>query len=83
MRVLNTGWRELARMRVTILLDEEEVKILKKRAKENLLSLKEQIEDIVRRSCVSAKRKQNQRKIKVDDKLVGIFSREKRGRKKK
>ena len=65
-----------------ISLDNEEIKILKKRAKKNLLSLREQIEDIVRRSCInSGKRKY--RVIKTDDKLVGIFSRERKGRKKK
>lgn len=70
-------------MRLTISLSEVEIKLLKARAKKNLLSLKEQIEDIVRRSCVSAKRKQTSRKIKIDDKLVGVFSRHKRKKKKK
>jgi predicted transport protein len=70
-------------MKVTINLSDEELKILKKRAKKNLLSLREQIEDIVRRSCVNYKERTNYRAIKVDDKLVAVFSREKRGRKKK
>ena len=69
--------------RVTILLDETEVKLLKKRAKGNLFTLKEQIEDIVRRSCVSFSKKTGTKTIKVDDKLVGIFSRKKTGPKKK
>jgi len=69
-------------MRLTILLDESEIKILKKRAKANLLTLREQVEDIVRRSCVNSSKKTGYMAIKIDDKLVGIFSREKRGRKK-
>lgn len=69
-------------MRVTINLDDEEVKILKKRAKKNLFSLTEQVQDIVRRSCVSYSGTGKSR-FKADDKLIQIFSREKRGRKKK
>ena len=69
-------------MKLSISLDDDEVKILKKRAKKNILSLKEQVEDIIRRSCVNTSGKST-RTFKCDDKLVGIFSREKRGRKKK
>jgi len=69
-------------MKLTISLDEEEVKILKRRAKKNLLTIREQVEDIIRRSCVSSK-KRGYRQIKVDDKLVAVFSRERRGRKPK
>ena len=68
-------------LKITIQLDEKELKILKKRAEKNLFSLKEQIEDIVRRSCANTKK--STRPFKVDDKLVGIFSRQKSGRKKK
>lgn len=69
-------------MKLTISLDDDEVKILKRRAKKNLFSLKEQVEDIVRRSCVSSKTG-SYITFKSDDKLVEIFSRDKRGRKKK
>ena len=69
-------------MKLTISLDDEEVKILKRRAKKNLLTLREQVEDIIRRSCVSSS-KGTYRPLKIDDKLVGVFSRERRGRKKK
>jgi len=69
-------------MKLTISLDAEEVKILKRRAKKNLLTIREQVEDIIRRSCISSS-KGGYRPLKIDDKLVGIFSREKRGRKKK
>ena len=65
--------------KITILLDEQEVKILEKRAKKNLFSLREQIEDIVRRSCANTKK--GTRPLKIDDRLVGIFSRQRSGRK--
>jgi len=68
--------------KITILIDDKEEKILKKRAKKNLFSLREQIEDIIRRSCVTYTHGAY-KPIKIDDKLVAIFSREKRGRKKK
>ena len=67
-------------MRLTIDLTEEEVKILKKRGKKNFLELKEQVEDIIRRSCITAKTI-SYPKTKADDALVDIFSRERRGKK--
>ena len=69
--------------RKTIDLTDEEIKVLEKRGKKNMFSLKEQIEDIIRRSCVNYKTKSRTRPIKVDDKLVAVFSRQKSGRKKK
>lgn len=69
-------------MKLTITLDDAEVKILKKRAKKNFLSLKEQVEDIIRRSCIRSS-KTTYKPYKGDDALVGIFSRDQRGRKKK
>ena len=69
--------------KITIDVDEEVRKILSKRAKRNLLNLREQIEEILRSSAVRTKNKPGYRSIKVDDKLVAMFSREKRGRKKK
>jgi len=68
---------------ISIKLDEAELKILKKRAKDNLLSIKEQVEDIIRRSCISSSKKTGYSAIKCDDKLVAVFSRDNRGRKKK
>ena len=67
---------------VTINIDEKVKKILEKRAEKNLLSLREQIEDILRRSAVNYK-SGTSTTIKVDDKLVEVFSREKRGKKKR
>ena len=69
--------------KITIDIDEKVKKILSKRAKRNLLNLREQIEEILRSSAVRTKNKPGYRSIKVDDKLVAMFSREKRGRKKK
>jgi len=67
---------------VTINLDEELLKNIRKRAKKNFFTVKEQIEDIVRRSMVSYKHEAKSR-FKADDRLIEIFSREKRGRKTK
>ncbi len=70
------------RMRLTIDLTEDEVNILKKRGKKNYLKLKEQVEDIIRRSCINMKLNPVSR-FKTDDKFVEIFSRECRKKKKK
>ncbi len=67
-------------MKITITLDENELKILSKRAKKNLLTIKEQAEDIIRRSCVNSSQ-QTSSKTDSDDALINIFSRDKRGRK--
>lgn len=69
--------------KLTIHIDEDAKKILSKRAKKNLFTLREQIEDILRKSAVRTKLGLGYRRIKIDDKLVAIFSREKRGRKRK
>ncbi len=68
---------------ITINLDEDVKKIISKRAKKNLLSLREQIEEILRMSAVRTKTGMSYQRLKVDDRLVAAFSREKRGRKKK
>ncbi len=68
-------------MKLTISLDDNELKILRKRAKKNLLDLREQVEDIVRRSCINAGINTSNRK--TDDELVNIFSREARKKRKK
>lgn len=69
-------------MDITIRLNDAEVKVLKKRAKKNMLELREQVEDIVRRSCINAKSGGSSVE-KIDDKLVGIFSRKTPGRQRK
>ena len=65
-----------------ISIDEKQKKIIEKRAKKNLMSLREQVEDIVRRSAVNYKAISDPSQ-KIDDKLVEVFSRHKKGRRKK
>jgi len=67
---------------ITIRFSKELYEEIRKRAKKNYLSVPELIEDIVRRSMISYKGGVR-RPIKIDDKLVAIFSRERRGREKK
>jgi len=69
--------------KITINLDDEEKKILEKRAKKNLMTLQEQIEDIIRRSAVNYKSGKSISEVDPDDRLVGIFSKSKKGRKRK
>lgn len=71
-----------AKVTLTIDLNQEEMNILRKKAKKNLLSPREMAEDIIRRSCIRSMKKTYQ-EPKIDDKLVGIFSRQKRGKSKK
>ncbi|NMB66501.1 hypothetical protein GYA25_00355 [Candidatus Woesearchaeota archaeon] len=58
---------------VCIFLSDDILKTLEKRAKKNMMNLEEQIQDILRRSCVRKKTTQSQEKI--DDFLVSCFSR--------
>lgn len=67
--------------KVTIYLSDGVLSSLEKRAKRNMMNLYEQIEDILRRSVVLSK-SGYPKAIKVDDKFISYFSREKRGRKK-
>ena len=65
--------------KVVIYLDNDLLKMIEKRAKKNMLTLPEQIEDTLRRSCLSLKNKPII-SGKIDDLLVSIFSRQKRGK---
>jgi len=69
-------------MNITIRLDDDLMPSLKKRADKKYLSVSELCADIVRRSMVSYKTSTST-EMKVDDKLINIFSRSRRGRKKK
>ena len=64
---------------ITIDIDEEVHKIISKRAKKNLMTIREQVEDILRKSAVTTKNKASNAIDRVDDTLVSVFSREKRG----
>ncbi len=72
---------------VTIHLDEDEVTVLKRRAKDNLMTVREQVRDIIRRSCAASKRrylkkdKNKKSKIKIKDDLIKVFSRPKKEKK--
>ncbi len=68
---------------ICIFLDEEVIKMLEKRARKNMLTLPEQIEDVLRRSCLGIKNKKLGYDEKLDDTLISLFSRKNTGRKKK
>lgn len=57
---------------ICIFLSSELIEKLEKRAKKNMFTLSEQIEDILRRSCLNQK---SSRAEKLDDTLVSLFSR--------
>ncbi len=63
--------------KVCIFLDSKILKILEKRAKRNMFTISEQIEDILRRSVVSSRNMKKQEE-KLDDMLVSLFSRKQR-----
>lgn len=65
--------------KVEVYLSKDIHEIVRKRSRKNMLSIPEQIEDIVRRSCISTKLKKAANE-KLDDLLVGIFSRRRSGR---
>ncbi len=67
---------------VTIHLDSEVLRIIERRAKKNMLTVPEQIEDIIRRSCVNTK-KSASLKDDVDDLLLKLFSRRRSGKPKR
>jgi hypothetical protein len=66
--------------KITIYLDSDILKIIEKRAKKNIFTIPEQIEDILRRSCARGFKKTTQNE-KIDDLLVSIFSRRKYSKK--
>ncbi|MEI6058498.1 MAG: hypothetical protein WCP89_01885 [archaeon] len=68
---------------ICIFLDEEVIKMLEKRAKKGMLTLPEQIEDILRRSCLGIKNKKLSYDSKLDDTLISLFSRKNTGKKKR
>jgi hypothetical protein len=68
---------------ITLFLSDELINILEKRAKKNMLTVSEQIEDILRRSTINQSRKKSPYDAKLDDTLVSIFSRRKTGPKRK
>lgn len=67
---------------ISIVVDNDVYKLLKSRAKKEMFTVRELVEDIVRRSMLSYKGGKRTT-FKIDDKLVGAFSRERRGRRRK
>jgi len=59
--------------RVCIWLDNELLKLIEKRAKKNFLNVHEQIEEILRRSCLNLKKSKKEEKL--DDLFISFFSR--------
>jgi len=72
----------MGRKSILLKLDTDLVSKLEKRARKNFLTVDEMVEDIVRRSMLSYTGGRK-RGFKIDDKLVSVFSRERRGRKRK
>ena len=70
----------MSKKRVTIEIDDKIIAKLQKRARRNMLSLRELIQDIVRRSAISGKT--FSLSGEADDKLVDIFSRKTKKRRK-
>jgi hypothetical protein len=73
----------MADKNITINLDSELYSLLEKRAKKSLLDIDDLIADILRRSMLSYKKKTSAIDDKIDDSLVKLFSRQKKGRKRK
>ena len=68
---------------MTVHLDSEVFKIIEKRAKKNMLTPVEQVEDIIRRSCVNVKKASGETQDNVDDLFLRLFSRKSQGRPRK
>ena len=73
--------KEGGKFKIEVYLETEVFKNVEKRARKNMLSVPEQIEDIVRRSCVRSKLIKPFQSEKIDDLLISVFSRRKSGRK--
>jgi hypothetical protein len=69
---------------VCLFLSDDLLNLLERRAKKNMQTISEQIEDIIRKSCVTYKgSKASSLSEKLDDNLIGLFSRKRTGRKRK
>ena len=60
---------------MTVHLDSDVMKIISRRAKKNMLTPQEQVEDIIRRSCVNTKKSGGVAADNVDDVFLKLFSR--------
>jgi hypothetical protein len=66
---------------ITLFLSDELMNSLKKRANKNMLTMPEQIEDILRRSTLNQTKASTSEKL--NDSLISLFSRKRTGPKKK
>ena len=66
---------------ITLDIDAEVRKVLERRANKEMMTLRELISDILRRSVLSSKLKVSEKK--TDDAFINIFSKSRRGRKNK
>lgn len=64
---------------ITVSIDDKVKKVLDKRAKKNMMTLREQVEDIIRRSAVNTNSVSGS--DKVDDTLISVFSRKGKSKK--
>ena len=62
--------KSITKNQVTLFLNEDVMEVLAKRAKKNLFTISEQIEDILRRSTVSQMKKKTAYDPKIDDALI-------------
>ena len=67
---------------ISIHVTKEELQALEKRAKKSYMTTQELVTDIVRRSMISYKNNSSSLDQRIDDKLVALFSRERKGKKK-
>ena len=66
--------------KIDIYLDSDVLKVLEKRAKKNMFTISEQIEDILRRSAIGAMKMRNETE-KLDDMFLTFFSRKSKKKK--
>jgi len=69
-----------SKTKIEILIDNTVLKSIEKRANRNIFTLNEQIEDILRRSCVNLNKKKGFEEEKLDDKFIALFSRKKQSK---
>lgn len=95
--LLNKGWpaekldnafdslmpKFTSKNQVCLFLSDDLLNILDKRAKKNMQTISEQIEEILRKSCITYKGNKTPISEKLDDNLIGLFSRKNTGPKKK
>jgi len=75
--------KQVFKNQITLFLDNELTEALDKRAKKNMMTVSDLIEDILRRSTINQKLKKSPNDPKIDDTLVNVFSRKNTGPKAK